>query len=83
MAESLAWTDLNSSNVDAASLLPDKETIAVRFKSGDIYTYHGVDEEHFTSLVGAISAGQYLNKVIKVLFPYKKWANEAELINSL
>lgn len=83
-AQALTWTDLDSTNVAAAAYIPDKEIIAVRFKSGSLYSYHDADPEHFDGLVGAISAGDYMNKVIKVLFPvYKKWDSEAELLNSL
>ena len=79
----LNWTEVDSSNVDAIAHDPASKTLAVRFKGGGLYTYDGVNHDEYANFVHAESIGKYLNNVIKVLYPYKKWSNEADVIHTL
>lgn len=68
----LVWTEVDSSNVKAVAHNPVNDTLAVQFSNGGLYTYEGVDEEVYVSLVHAASVGQYLNLAIKGVYPYTK-----------
>ncbi len=82
-AKQLEWTELDSSNVHAVAYHEPSKTLAVRFKSGGLYTYMDAGEEYYTGITTAISAGQYLNTVIKLMCPYIRWNDEAELLEHL
>lgn len=82
-AISLDWTHVDSSNVDAVAFIEHHKTLAVRFRKGGLYTYEGPDFDVYASLVHAQSVGKYLNDVVKATYPYTRWDNEAELLQSL
>lgn len=79
----LDWTDVGSSNVKSVAYHEPTENLIVRFHNGGLYSYKGADHEHFVALVHAPSVGRYMANVIKVLLPYTKWSDEAELIEYL
>ncbi len=79
----IEWIDVDSSNVSRVAYHEDTETLAVQFHNGGIYSYSGVDYNTYQELVGASSVGQYLNRVIKVMYPYTRYYSENELISSI
>jgi hypothetical protein len=54
---------LNSSAIRAVGY--DGYLLAVEFRSGRIYTLHGVPEYHYHGLLNASSPGQYFNAYLK------------------
>jgi hypothetical protein len=83
MAIVLNWESVDSSNVDKVAYDENSQTLAVRFRSGSLYTYHEVEKEIYHQMVGAESVGQYLNRVVKPMFNYNKWSDEKELLDFL
>lgn len=80
-ARKLAWQDVDSSNLAAVAYDKPTETICVRFANGGLYSYMGADEEMYTGLIHADSAGKYLNSVVKLQCAYNKWESETSLLN--
>lgn len=80
--DKIAWTDVESSNIQAIYFCDRTQTICVRFNSGGLYSYIGLDEEMYMNLLHAPSIGRYLNNVVKA-FPYTRWETEAELLAHL
>jgi KTSC domain len=80
--ERIHWRDADSSNVQSTFFHEPTQTICVRYLSGGLYTYIGVDQEIYMGLVHAASMGKYVNNVLKV-YPYTRWENEAELLAHL
>lgn len=57
---------VNSSNVAAVGYDANSSTLEVEFKSGSVYQYFDVPDQHFHALSGgSVSAGRYLNAEIK------------------
>lgn len=79
----LLWTDVDSSNVGSVAFDETSKTLVVRFNSGAIYSYADVEQDVYTDLVHAKSAGQFLNQMIKGRYAYLKWFNEQDLLKSL
>ena len=79
----IIWEDVDSSNVSRVAYEPESQTLCVQFKSGGLYSYSGVDVNTYFGLVGADSVGQYLNQVVKVMYPYTKFETEADLVASI
>lgn len=77
------WTEVDSTNVHSVAYHGPSENLLVRFKNGGLYSYKGADNSHFVNMVHSQSVGKYLASVVKVLLPYTKWADEAELIEHL
>ncbi len=50
----------------------DGDTLAVRFKHGGTYHYHGVSADEYEKLKRAESIGSYLHKHIKPKFKFSK-----------
>jgi hypothetical protein len=50
----------------------DTTTLRVRFISGMVYEYLNVPEETFNAMKQSMSKGDFLNRVIKKNFAYKK-----------
>lgn len=46
-------------------------TLYIGYKSGRIYSYHGVKQEVFEELKSASSKSQYMNSHIKSKYPYR------------
>jgi hypothetical protein len=66
------WTEIESSNLKAASYIPDGEHLVVRFHSGAAVVYDGVPKAEFEALVGAESAGRYFHANIRSVYPVSK-----------
>ena len=49
-----------------------EETLYVKFKSGDVYSYDEVPLEVYQQLVTAVSVGQSFHKLIKNVFNHSK-----------
>ena len=78
-SSSPAWEHVDSSNVERVAYDDNSHTLCVKFRSGGLYTYSGVDRENYLHFIGAESVGRYLNNVIKATHPYQRHNTEAEL----
>lgn len=63
-----------SSTIDAAGYEVGSRTLAVRFKSGEVYHYRGVEPEVASGLVDADSAGRYLHANIRNQYEHERIA---------
>ena len=66
---------VKSSQIETIGHDPDTVTMAVKFKSGAVYHYSGVDAAIFANMCEAESVSEYFNKYIKPYpdrFPYQK-----------
>lgn len=79
----LQWVETDSSNVKAVAYHPATETLAVRFHNGGLYSYADVGLEVYSGLAGAKSVGQYLNTVIKGVYPYTLHPDESDLMQHI
>lgn len=79
----LVWTEVESSNVKRVAFHDNSKNLCVEFNNGELYAYHGVDNDTYVSLVHAESVGKYLNSVVKALYPYTKFSDEIELLSSI
>ena len=61
--KSIAMKSIKSSQID--SIGHDGNTLAVKFKNGGTYHYHGVSATQFSDMQKAESIGGYLHKHIK------------------
>jgi len=80
----LKWQDVESSNVKSVAYDSQSMTLAVKFMSNagpSIYSYDGVGEQVYTTLVNADSIGRYLNMAIKGSYPYLKHHGEESLLS--
>ena len=66
----IAMTAGKSSQVE--SIGHEGDTLAVKFKSGGIYHYHGVTAEQFAAAQKAESIGKYLGQHIRPTFKFSK-----------
>ena len=64
--------EVSSSNIKSIGHNEDAQILCVRFLSGSLYIYKGVPSSQFEALSSASSAGGYLNKNIKGVYPYEK-----------
>ena len=55
---------VKSSNVEAVGYDEGTSTLTIKFKSGGIYQYPGVDPDTHLSLMGAESIGRFVNQNI-------------------
>ena len=61
-------TFVTSSNIDSVGY--DEDTLFVRFKSGESYSYDGVPFFHFDGMTKAESVGKYFHRHVKGYFRY-------------
>lgn len=80
--EKINWVDVDSSNVKQVFHSDKTDTVFVKFHNGGLYAYMGVNEEVYMGLAGAVSVGQYLNRVLKA-YPYTRYETEAEVLDHL
>ncbi len=67
------WTHTpHSSNVAAFKHDPSTRTLHVRYKSGHVYTYHDVPDDHHDGLKSADSVGKYLREHIVDNYRHKR-----------
>lgn len=79
----LAWTEVDSSNVEAVAFDEETGIMPVRFHNGGLYSYEGVDMDVYVDLIHAESVGKYLNQAVKGVYEFTKWDSEAELLGEL
>jgi hypothetical protein len=61
-----AWKNVSkSSNLNRVRYYSDISILAVEFKSGDLYLYGNVPEEHYRGLLRAKSRGKYFSAHIR------------------
>lgn len=63
---------VSSSNVASVGYDERTKTLEVEFHSGAVYQYHSVPKSEFKGLLGAASAGQYLHRYIRGVYPHFK-----------
>ena len=51
---------------------PDTRTLFIKFTSGELYAYAGVEPETWNALQQAISKGRFFQKHIRDRYPYGK-----------
>lgn len=68
----MSWIPLDSSNLDACEYDDQTQTLAIKFRNGNIYHYFDVPEHVFEGLRTAPSPGQYLHVEIKGIYRYAK-----------
>jgi len=61
---------VDSSQIE--SIGHDGDTLAVRFKNGGVYHYHGVSAETFNDMKESRSVGSFLYKNIKPNYKFTK-----------
>lgn len=61
-----------SSNIEAHGYDPQGKVLAISFKGGSTYHYHGVQPHHAEGLAKADSAGSYFHNTIKDKFRHTK-----------
>ena len=63
---------VDSSNVDSVGYDAETKTLHVKFKSGGVYHYHGVEPEAHSALMNAESIGWHLGTHIKGKHKFSK-----------
>jgi hypothetical protein len=71
------WVEVDSSNVNRVAYCEDNKRLAVQFNGGSFYVYSDVDYDVFKELVGAVSVGSYMNRVVKALHTCERVHSEA------
>ena len=56
---------VKSSNVEAVGYEAETKTLQVKFKSGSIYQYAGVQPEMYADLLAAESVGRFVSQVVR------------------
>lgn len=63
---------VSSSNVESVGYNEEENLLYVRFLSGALYRYKGVNLYEFEGLRNAPSVGSYLHRNIKNVYPYER-----------
>ncbi len=63
---------VTSSNVESIGYDESQQVLYVRFLSGGLYIYKGVNSYEFEGLLNASSVGSYLHRNIKNVYPYER-----------
>lgn len=61
----LDWRNVTSSNVEAGAYLTDFHRLFLRFKSGSVYRYDGVDPGMWGGFLSAPSKGRWVYWVLR------------------
>ncbi len=61
-----------SSNIVGIGYDPETMRLAIRFRSGEVYTYMNVPHEVYDGIMSATSKGTYHAQYIKNVYPYKR-----------
>jgi hypothetical protein len=56
---------VKSTNVEAVGYDPEEKVLEVKFKSGGIYQYAGVQPEMYADLLAAESIGRFISQVVR------------------
>ncbi len=70
--KSIAMADVKSSQVAEAGYDKDTKTLAVKFKSGGVYHYSGVEPAEHDRLMKAESFGKFLQSNIVGKYKHRK-----------
>jgi hypothetical protein len=71
-------TQLESSTIEMTSYYADTKEFIVTFKSGAVYSYHGVEADDYHKFANSTSAGQALNHFIKSKYEFTKIEQDGE-----
>lgn len=63
---------VDSSNVESVGYDGNEQILYVRFLTGAMYIYKGVNNYEFEGLLSAPSVGSYLHRNIKNNYPYER-----------
>ena len=63
---------VQSSNIESLGYDAERKVLEVKFRSGSLYQYEGVEQKVYDALLNAPSPTQYLNSSIKGSYAYKK-----------
>ena len=69
---SVNMIQVSSSNVESIGYDESQQILYVRFLSGGLYIYKGVNSYEFEGLLNAPSVGSYLHRNIKNVYPYER-----------
>lgn len=83
MPAALKWDHVTSSNVEAVAYDEPTQTLCVKYLGGGLYSYEGVPVGIATTMVHAVSVGQFLNQIIKPYYHYEKFVSEIDLLNAI
>lgn len=62
------WADVNSSNLSAVRYDDENGTLQIRFKTGAVYEWYGVQQDQATGITSSDSPGKYLNANIHGIY---------------
>jgi hypothetical protein len=65
-------TPVSSSNVAEVGYDEQAQEVYVRFLNGSLYVYKGVPKFEYEGLLNAPSAGSYLHRNFKNVYPYER-----------
>ena len=74
--ETVKWVLVKSKMLTAVAYNRDWQHLYLKFRSGDIYSYRGVEFERYEELLAADSKGTYVRSHMLNRYPYQKvhWA---------
>lgn len=79
----ISWQVVESSNVQSVAYDEPSMTLAVEYLRGGLYTYEGVGEQVYASLINSASVGRYLNDAVKGSYPYMKHNSKSDLLEHI
>ena len=65
------WIHVISTCIEAIVYKDSSSTLQIKFNRGDIYEYDNVPQRIFLSLLDADSHGEFFNRYIKDIYPYR------------
>ena len=68
------WQPFESKLLASAAYDAGKNTLYLRFRSGEVYRYFEFPEEQYRDFLGAESRGRYFLSHIRNHFPYERLA---------
>ena len=68
----MAWVDIKSSNINKIKYEDTTNTLSIKFNSGYVYEFIGVEKAVYQSLLKASSKGKFFHQNIKNKHEYKK-----------
>lgn len=72
------WKLLDSSNLQRAAYDPEKRELTVHFANNAMHAYSDVDEETFTNLCTAESAGRFFHGMVRGVYDSRPIQDEEE-----
>ena len=68
------WLKLDSKMLGSVAYDPDKQTLYLRFRTGEVYRYFGFSAEDYQNFLNAESRGKYFLANIRDRFRYERLA---------